>query len=242
MKLIVIGLVFMLLFPATLSATETYPAFSRDYWQEQHSLATGKMRRGAGLAALGLISIWPTSLMISKAVDNPQKYTALSAVFAMATLGASLHGFGSVGFGKKERDAATSFMDAYDANPANVDLDAQKSEFVRDKQKSTRKILIFGSYLATLSTVLLSNAIYQTVRKQRDADMAGIRIWPYYLAGGLLLAAGGGIIIRSKMKLDDLALLKASDSENSAPAGLSPQFWMDDNGNPSVAISFGSRF
>jgi len=180
-------------------------------------------------------------VMVTRAYKNPQKYAALSAVFALSTLSATLHGFGSVGFGKQQKDAATSFVGDYDVDPGSVNTNEQQSEYLHGRRKSSRKVTIFGSYLAAVSAILLTDGIVQSVRKGRGADMKDIHIWPYYVAGGLSLTAGVGIIARSKRKFDDLDALGATATV-SPQAGIVPIYSLTENGHSIFGVSFGGSF
>ncbi|MBN2716200.1 MAG: hypothetical protein JXX14_10125 [Deltaproteobacteria bacterium] len=230
------------LFPLAAHATESYPDFNRDYWVTQQDLAKGKMQRGAGLGVLGIVAIWPTTVMIAKAKDNPHRYIALSGVFGAAAIGAMLHGFGSVGFGKKQKDRATSFIEQYDRADAGVSLESQQTSYLRDTRKSTLKVMRFGVYLTGIAAILLSNAVVQSVRRHNGKDMDGIRIWPYYLAGSLLAAAGVGITIRSKKKGDDLNALENSSLPVAGGNGIFPFYVTTPDGGAAFGMSLSSSF
>ncbi|MBN1577266.1 MAG: hypothetical protein JW913_11980 [Chitinispirillaceae bacterium] len=236
----IIGIALIFL-PFSLRAREQYPDFDREYWVNEQALAKGKMSRGAGLGVLGLVSIWPATVMITRAKENPRKYAALGAVFGLSTLGATLHGFGSVGFGKKQKDAAASFIGDYDIDPDSVNIDEQRSEYLHGRRKTARKVILFGSYLTTISTILLTNGIVQSIRKGRGAEMNGIRVWPYYMAGGLLLTAGVRISVKSKRKLDDLDALGATASVP-LQAGIVPFYYITENGRSVFGVSFMNSF
>lgn len=234
-------LVVVFFCPILLHAQESYPDFDREYWVQQQDLADGKIKRGAGLGVLGLVAVWPASMMIVRAKERPQKYFALSTVFCLSTLGAILHGFGSVGYGGKQRDAAAGFVGEYDFNPGSVSIDAQQSEVLHSQRKTARKVMLFGGFLAAEALVLLTNGGVQSVRKGRGEDMKDIRIWPYYLSGGLLLAAGIGIVIKSKRTLDDVKSLEHSTTIPTQ-AGISPFYGTTENGNSIFGVSLGTSF
>ena len=78
---------------------QSIPALDQDFWENERSLAQGKIKRGAGLAVLGLASVVPSSILVNRAINSPHRYLAWSAVAGIATLGMTLHGFGSVGYG-----------------------------------------------------------------------------------------------------------------------------------------------
>ena len=241
MKRFIILLFLVSLLPSMAMAGESYPTFDRDYWVKQQDLAQGKIHRGAGLGILGLVSIWPTSLMIAKATKDPPKYLALSGLFVAGTLGALFHGFGSVGFGKDQKDTATSYVKQYDVNTGVVDVAAQQKTYLDDKRKSTKKVRLFGVYLSGLGTMLLTNGVVQSVRKHQGKDVSDIHIWPYYVAGGLLMAGGVAIFIRAHKRLSDL-----TDLENSTPSpvtgGVTPLLGLSPNGDAVLGVSFGSSF
>ena len=48
--------------------TVQFPDFTLDFWQEQQKLAEGKIRRGQGLAILGLLSFIPEGFLVKKAM------------------------------------------------------------------------------------------------------------------------------------------------------------------------------
>ncbi|MBN2341623.1 MAG: hypothetical protein JXR45_09045 [Deltaproteobacteria bacterium] len=223
------------------SAAESYPVFDRDYWVHEQELAQGKINRGLGLGVVGLGLIWPTSVIISKTTQNPQKYWALSTVFAMASIGATLHGFGSVGFGRQQKNTAGEFVAAYDADPQTVDISSEQSDYLHAKRKTNRKTMVFGGYLSTVGAVLLSNGIVQSVRKHRGAQMDDIRVWPYYLAGGLLIPLGVAIMVRSQKKLRDLDALEASTPPAQTTV-IAPFVQSSLNGSPVWGVSFSSHF
>ena len=253
----IIFTVLTLFGPGGVSAGENYPSFDREYWVTQQSLAKGKIKRGAGLGVLGVVSIWPTSMMIARAAKEPVRYWAPAAIFGMGTVGAILHGFGSVGYGKKQRDTARSFVSQYDAQGDAVDVASQQQVYLHDTRKTATKTMLFGIYLSAMSAVLLSNGVTQTVRNHRGADLDGVRIWPYYLGGSLLAAAGTGIILLSKKKLDQLDTLEQSSEQFSEQSseqsleqssvalsdhGLAPLVIVEPNGDAVLGVSMGTSF
>lgn len=236
---------FMMLRSTLLLGAEMYPRFERDYWVSEQDLAKGKMQRGVGLGMLGLVSLWPTSVLIARAADNPQKYFALSAVFGISTIGATLHGFGSVGFGKKQLDAATQFVRAYDSKDStgvsSVDNEAEREEYLAATRKTSKKVLLFGAFLATQGAILLTNAIWQSVRKRGGEEMGDIKIWPYYLVGGLLLPGGVALIVKSKHKLNGLDTL-ATVPIPSTMVSFSPYFYRDGDRRSNFGVSVNGVF
>ena len=209
-------LALVLFFTAPALRAESYPEFSRDYWQQARKSAEGKMWRGVGLGVLGLASIAPTTIFIYKATDNPEKFLAYSIVSGIATLGMTFHGFFSIRTGIKERDTADRFIQSYD--DGNVSPEAERDEYLSSKKKSTIKILIFGGALVVQSAALLANGIVLGVRKKRGEDIHGIKIWPSYLLGGLLFAGGTAIIIGKGIKLHQLNALEASPASSGSAA------------------------
>ncbi len=241
MKRIIILMMAIVLWPKPGVAVEQYPEFDQPYWEDQVQLAKGKIQRGAGLGVLGLVSIWPTTVLWMKTREKPDKYMALSAVFSGITLGALAHGVGSVGFGIRQRKNARSFVEDYKSNPEAVDRKAEADEYLQNRRRTTVKTAIFGSYLATISAVLLTNAVLQTVREKRGDAREDIRIWPYYLTGGLLLAAGVGIIISARKKLNDLDRLESTSVDTAVTPGIAP-FWNTENGNTVFGVSMNHTF
>jgi hypothetical protein len=149
---------------------------------------------------------------------------------------------GSVGFGARQRKSAESFVNDYDTDPGAVNRKAEADEYLENRRRTTVKTAIFGSYLATVSAVLLTNAIWQTVREKRGEARNDVRIWPYYLTGGILLAAGVGIIISATRRLNDLERLESTslDSGGAVP-GVAP-FWNAENGNSVFGVQMQHSF
>jgi hypothetical protein len=215
--IVTLSLTIALVTSASLSHGEAFPDFSRDYWQNARKSAEGKRWRGIALGALGVASIAPTSIFIYKATGNPQKFLAYSVVSSIATLGMTFHGFFSIRAGIKERDKADSFIAAYDEG--TVSLATEQETYLDQNKTSAIKVLIFGGALIVQSAALLANGIVLGVRKKNGADIGGIKIWPSYLLGGLLLAGGSAIVIGKSITLRSLNQLEVS-SEKSATAAV----------------------
>ena len=236
MKTTLTGIILILLCLAP-EAREKYPAFDRDYWLNEQALAEGKIKRGVGLGILGLLSVWPTTVMITDAYEKPHEYGALSAVCGLSSLSATMHGFRSISFGLQQRHNAATFVSGYGTSLDSSGISAQKSEYLHNRRKTTGKVFVLGTYLATTSTVFLANGIVQSVRKGQGKELHGIHLWPYYTAGALLMTAGIRIIISSKRKLDDLNVLQRTVSDPPR-AGLLPYLSVEENGHPVFGLLF----
>ncbi len=186
---------------------EKYPDFNRQYWEAEEAKAHGKIMRGAVLGATGLVTVAPTAVLAIKASENPEQYLAYSAVVGIAALGMTLHGFFSIGFGARERDAASRFAKRYALDPGSVKTDEERSWYLKNKKKSTGKMVLFGIVLDIQAAVLLANGSVLAVRESRGDLSSDVRIWPSFLAGGLLLLGGTAFAIwkgRQFVRLKDL--------------------------------------
>lgn len=217
---ICIALVVALLVPS-LQAEETYPNFSRDYWQSAKKSAEGKKWRGVGLGVLGVASIAPSAILLYKATDNPQKFLAWGVVSSIATLGMTFHGFFSIRTGIKERKTAEGFIGQYDEDPNGVSVEAERESYLEEKKKSTAKIMIFGGALVVQSAALLANGIVLSIRKKNGRDLQDVKPWPSFLTGGLLFAGGTAIMVGKGLTYRSLKKLERSSPPSSATTALS---------------------
>ena len=203
-------LLVLLLIPTL--AQEHYPTFSKEYWENEQEVAQGKIARGAGLAIAGAVLLWPTSVMISKAKDNPHKYVPLSIVFGAASLGALGHGISSMSGGKKEKATADYWVDQYTINPDSTDISKQQNDYIDQAQTSALKTTLFGVYSTSVAAVLLTNGIIQSSRTDTDVASDDITVWPYYAIGGTLLPMGIMAIVKSRKSNNDLEHLATTNS------------------------------
>jgi hypothetical protein len=114
--------------PGRLHA-ESYPDFSKAYWEDGIKKAKAKIWRGAALGVLGVASIAPTTILTLKAVEDPKRYLAYAAFSGIATLGMSFHGFFSIGYGRYQRDKAERFAALYDTEPSAVNADDESAYY-----------------------------------------------------------------------------------------------------------------
>jgi hypothetical protein len=244
--------------PVMLQSIPIRPGFpgTANHWHEKAIApapnVTGEMWKSAvARIAVTLLSNCPllrgAHLMATFSVNRGEFSMKRIIILMMAMVlwpkpGIALaHGVGSVGFGIRQRKNARSFVEDYKSNPEAVDRKAEADEYLQNRRRTTVKTAIFGSYLATISAVLLTNAVLQTVREKRGDAREDIRIWPYYLTGGLLLAAGVGIIFSARKKLNDLDGLESTSVDTAATPGISP-FWNTENGNAVFGISMNHLF
>lgn len=198
--------ILSLLFPFFVAAQ--YPSFTREYWESEEELARGKIVRGAALGATGVVLIWPTAVMISRAKENPHKYLPLSVLFGAASMGAMGHGFASIGYGRKQLERASHWVEQYDLNPDSTDLNGQRSDYLHYEEKSALKMTLFGSYTTSIAALMITNGIIQSTRSESSVSADDISVWPYYAVGGALLPMGIRAIVRSRKRDGELEELK----------------------------------
>jgi len=221
------------------------PQFDERYWQAEHGRARGKVMRGAGLTVIGLASFVPTMLLIREATDDPRGYAGWAAMAALGTVGATLHGFNSVGFGNEQERRSQRFLALYRDNPAALRVSEERAYFFETQKKTTRKVIVFGAVLVAESIIAFSSGITRSVWDHRGEDPGATEIWPAYLVGGILLPAGIFVIARNARKLRTLRSLEASDTSTTLPraAGFSfsPYFHRDAALGASIFGLFASK-
>lgn len=190
---VAVALAFFLRAPAVQS--QSTPAFDGEFWEGQRAAATGKIRRGAGLAVLGAISAVPSAILIARTTENPERFAGWAAAMGLATVGMTGHGVGSVGFGAKQRRRAEGFVRDHEGSAG--DLRVQEEAWLRDQRKTSVKLALFGSFLILESAALLTHGSVLAGMKSRGDDLGGAVLWPYFAVGGALLPVGVLIVVRS---------------------------------------------
>jgi hypothetical protein len=220
--------IFLVVFFVSSSAVgaESYPPFNEKYWQEERDKADGKIRRGIILGAVGVGSTAFTAWLMVKASRNPEQYLAYSLVSGIATIGMTLHGFLSIDLGREERDKADYFLDRY--AEGRVSRSEEEAHYLASEQITTRKTILFGTALAVQAAVLLGNGIALSHRRSRGVDLGGVKIWPSFLMGGLLLAGGGAIIAAKSVRHRALGDLEEKSHGNSMVLSIEPFFGVDE--------------
>lgn len=226
----------LLLAAGVARAQVSPPALDEASWSHEEALATGKIRRGAGLAVTGLAAVVPSAIWIDRAFDNPHKFAALGAGATLLTVSMTLHGFNSVGFGLEQRGAARRFAAAHRDDPGTVDTEEQEAFLLYSRRKSAAKMVVFGGVLTAESVILLANGVALSAIKHGGGDIGGAKLWPSYVFGGALLTIGIGIIAVAS---DRYRKLKKPEDERGLTAdeiSFAPWFDFDET---TRASSFG---
>jgi hypothetical protein len=208
-------------------ASESYPEFNQKYWEGEKDNAKGKILRGAILGAVGVAAVAPTTVLTIKAVKNPEKFLAYSLVSGVAAIGLTFHGFFSVSFGAEQRDKADYFINQYKNDPSSVSRDEEQAYYMNTEKKSTAKTIIFGAVLGAQGAILLTNGIVLSVRKRKGISIGGIKVWPTYLLGGLLLAGGTSLAAAKTVHYRQLKQLENNTTWTATAVMIRPYFRAD---------------